>query len=609
MAGFDPEKYAAQKLASSGFDPEKYAAQKLGVSPASDEIVNEMPEELSLWTRFVAKNGGNDPEAVKKYLTKQTGLEAVDRDGEYYLKGKDGKLRPVDPKVDGVGSFFKDLPNDLTDVAYDAADALGTGAATAAGGLAGITAGGIGAVPAAMAAGGAASGASEYLRQKLGKLAGIDQNTDWKDVGTSAAFGTVSPLLFGTGTEAKVGAKKLLANAASKGQQLGVNEAEKMASDASRGLFKRAWDGIPAGLGFLSGKGSESVKDLKAFLPEVDQAVEANLTDSEIARRLIDKGRQTLDTTRSKVGTQLFNDIKAAGRKVDYDSAVAPINDEIKRLEQKALEEMAVSASGEATPVTMAQLEKAIEVKKNYFGDITGQVDAPVIWNKQQQLREVTRPSFNGEGLTNKLKDGTPVDTQMLRNAAQASDRAINDALEVATQGLSTEGKSKYSALKKVEDVIDPFFKDDKTTINTLKNMEKARYQTLRDILPEAKELGVDIVDDVRKSAAQMNWKNPEFFAGGNILNARNFPAGALGASAGYALGANSDMGRVGGMIGGGAIGALLGGPKAAKFYIRAMNAAEKQALRTAPVKQALEKAYINNPGVAKGIWDMMRGD
>lgn len=193
------------------------SAQGTGSSAAGEEIpgagtfVEEMHPDIAPGDRAVVKNLSNSPEASLGYLKKKyPSLSFKTVDDRIFAKGDNGAYYALDPEPQDFKSFAKDLPNDLSDLAYDVPAGVVQGGAEALGGAAGALAtfpSGAGAVPAAMAAGAAAGGGLEAFRQKLGQMLGIDQEVNAKDVGISAGLGALVPGLMGV----PVNAEKTLA--------------------------------------------------------------------------------------------------------------------------------------------------------------------------------------------------------------------------------------------------------------------------------------------------------------------------------------------------------------------------------------------------------------
>ena len=118
--------------------------RRLGAGELPDSSIpvkQEMHPDLTFGDRFVIKNFGTDPESTTKFLKQRHGdnLLVTHKGGQVLVRRPDEQQWSV---LDPEGFDLQDI----TDVGYDVASGIGSGAATAAAGLgAGAATGGFGA--------------------------------------------------------------------------------------------------------------------------------------------------------------------------------------------------------------------------------------------------------------------------------------------------------------------------------------------------------------------------------------------------------------------------------------------------------------------------------
>lgn len=590
---------------------------------SKEQIIEEMHPSISTKDRLVIKNFSNSPDAAVKYLQKKDpNLEVKHQNGKYLVRSKgEAKYKVLDPDT---GFLSKDFLNDVGDIAYDIADGVMTTAGTAGGALAGFAGGaGIGAVPGAMAGGAASSAASEALRQNLGQQFGLEQDLDGTDIAISGALGAASPLLFGAGAPIKTAAKsamKVAAVDAAKGvgKELTQEGAEALAKNSSKGLLERAYmkstrDIAPWIGEKMSGRSKESIKNLAKNFDYVD--------NMERSGSFLDELENFLGTTRTQfsekadeIGGRLAKDIDAAGEKVNLSKA--------KGLLQRRIDELEALRKEADTPVLRNQIDRAESAKRELFGladdparEVADEVSGTAAWKIQQDLKPVAEVNKIGDGIANRTAKGTPVDEKRLKNAALGAYHAINEELDRVTKGLSTVSKEQYTELKRIQGILDPVFKDEKTALRTLRNLDGQSQQIVLEALQKAEKMGIKVVDDAEKIMAAAQWAKASSIplsAQGSTSTSRTIPLAVVGGSLGSLAGYQAGGGYSGAAVGGGtgaALGAFLGGPAAIKAAIRAGRMTEKQAAKLAPL---VPRQQILTPGAqigAKSVWDLMRED
>lgn len=609
---FDPDKYLAKKSASSdvGFNPDAYLNQGF-----NDK---EMHQDISLWDRAKVKMFSNSPEVTVDYFKRQfPDADVVAKDGNIFMKRKGEKeYKALDPNT---GFFSSDIINDATDLAYDVGDAAFTTGATALGALGGfVGGGGVGAVPGAVGAGALSSAASEAARQKIGQKLGLNQDVDGWDVAIAGGVGAASPLLFGAGAPIKASAKQVAKNALTKtGKELAQEQAEALVKDSSRGLLERAnkktTEDIAPWIGEkLSGRTRESIKNYANNIDYVDKFETGEKSFLDELESFIANTKGKFYGKQNEVGSRLSKDIKGAGRKVDMTQAISILDEEIDRIQKIAdLEE----AAGGVSKVTAEQLNRAKSLKDDIFGKNFGpEIDAELAWVKKQQTGKAAEVNRMTDGITSRLPSGTYVDDRMLKNSALQTYKAIDDAINAATNSLSSVSSAEYAELKRIQSILAPVFKDEKTALRTLRNLDSESQTVIVDAIKKAQEMGIDINDDALKIMAAAQWSKPAsvaLSAGGSTSTSRTIPAavigGSLGSLAGYQMGGGYTGATVGGGVGA-AAGAFLGGPAAIKAAIKLNRAAKKFSNNyIAPVIPRQQVLTPAGTVGAKGIWDLMR--
>jgi len=213
-------------------------------------VINEQHPKLSTMDRTLFKNVSlNEEQGLNELQKRNPDLRFSFKNGEVVVRGQDEEdWRKIEPNNMGFNysgqGGLKEFGKDALDVMYDVPAAAFETVATVGGGIAGglatAPAGGVGALPGAMGAGAAAGATTETGRQALGNLTGFAEGYDGSQIGTSAAFGGLSPLAFGSGATAK----GVLKSMSKKGltQNMTEEAAEKMAqkvAQAQRSLITR----------------------------------------------------------------------------------------------------------------------------------------------------------------------------------------------------------------------------------------------------------------------------------------------------------------------------------------------------------------------------------
>lgn len=523
-----------------------------GVTKNLDEVpAEEMHPDVSWAQRAVVKNFAQSPETGAAYMNKE-GFETEIRDGNIYVRKPGEKdFKALDPK-----GF--DL-QDITDVGYDTAAGIGTGAATAASGLAGAAAtapaGGVGALPAAMA-GGAASGAGlEALRQKLGSYLGIPQEVSGKDVAISGAMGAASPLLFGTGATAAQIAKQ----AATSGM------AENALANSQRSALTRGVQkAFPYVASATSGKSAKAIETYMTRKPEVDALIQEGP----------DAAANVAENVHNEVKDQFFQQKKAVGQKLGSQIAGAELllpRDELFAPLEKRYADLAASQRA-ATPSGSAELEALrgeIDALKEGLPD---QITPQTVWELQDRFKEMANfQNVKGTFVARYGKNASGAE-KILADASGEAYRVANKRLNEAanTAGL----KSEYTGLSRLQDKLQKYFKDPETTERTLMQLDAkskgAARKTVNELDSTIGDTGIRDTANLLESYSA--FQNPELLpvsSGGTTSTTRTLSLAGAAEKLGSIFGEGGrDTGR--------AIGSVMGGPMAVKGAINAGKFAAK---------------------------------
>ncbi len=606
-------------------------AKKLGGTP----VVQEMHPAFSAADRLVVKNFTNNNEAAVNYLQKRhPNLEVkVDDDsGQIQARARDGsepEYRVLDPDT---GFFSKDILSDVGDIGYDALAGVGTSAATAAAGLAGGAGTlGVGALPAAAAGGAAASGSLELLRQKLGNMFGVEQDTDWLQTGLATGAGAASPLLFGTGATAGQIAKTAAT--------AGLDDAGRAALAASqRGAIGRTWDAAKSGL-----------------LPKIGE--KASGVSADALRGL---GKNYDELLRMETNPNAVTDLgKATGKNVgrtlreakqvawgEYQGALDSVGDELVDVSaaREALEgalaeadDLAAAAGTDASKSLSARLRT--EFNKYFTKEVpTGEVDelgaaitqrvpldalpTKAAAQLDRQLGELADLGKLGGasnvrgGVGARFGAGDSFEDKAVAQAAMSAKERLQAALDEVLPEGALAAKGRYGEIANIEKELKPLLKTPDKAFRTLRNLGRGPNRAKQELFNQVdQQFGTDLIPRAELAETFATFAKPgalPLSSGGVSGLARSAGLGALGAGAGYYLGKTQGEGSgLGGMMIGGALGGLLGGPAAMRQYVRAglagqrAGSAVQNAGRFFGPAQAAAYGLVTKPA-AKSAWSLM---
>ncbi len=585
-------------------------------------IKEEMHPAFGTLERAVVKNFSNNPEASTRYLQEKFPyLEIKHQNGRILAKAEGEKeYRVLDPET-GIspGSLegLKELGRDVADVGFDIPAGILQGAAATAGGTAGGLAtapsGGVGALPGAMAASGAAGAGLETLRQGLGKLAGIPQDLNTRDIGMAAGVGAVAPGVTGAGIT-----RAALSKAA---PELTAAAIQSILS-SSRGVAGRGADFLgktmlPAVGEMASGVPRETSKSLSKYLPEIREMEKAGPTEAvEDVHGNIVRGLATL---KQKFGKELERAINDSGKKVN----VANIQEPLKRAIAQAKAD-AGELDNKAMNSRVADLEqiykdlfttsdkpaRVVGLAQGEVGgvkEIPGEISAKAAFNLQEQLADQADLWKTGQGLQGRFGAGATRSEKKTSEVMRAAYDKVNDELSAATDGLSPGLKAKYRELSLIQKDLQPFFKSPERTYETLSTLAKKDRKLLFDKLSTLeKDHGIPLLEDARKLEAFRTFSNPTLMGQsglGTTSTSRTVPLSILGGTIGSLLGYKGGGGYAGAALGGMAgakAGAYLGSPDMLRRAITLERAAGRS---MEAAKPALPGVY----GGANSIWQALQ--
>lgn len=616
---------------------EKFQQEKAQVKAEPErEIIQEMPEDISFYDRFVAKNLAQNKEKQINYLQQKYPEREFALDKGQVItrpRGASGAFQVLDPE----GFDIQDITDVLTDVGAGVAEA----AATAAGAVGGAAlGGGIGALPGAAAAGGAAGAGLEALRQYAGKMAGIPQDVSGSDVAISGAFGAASPFLFGSGAAAKkiteAGAKSVLKEAteqtARRLSELGAGKqqiqdiAEKLAKKGAEMFGQSGQLGAEIAEKGIAGAGLQrgTAKLGKLFTGVEDDVFERAVKNTDQIKMIDEVGEdiaanqqfhaleEAITNQRMSVGQQINEYVRNSGEFIDLKPVKDRIFKAINKLESKgslkdieiqklkALREMRDKAFGtfdESTGEFLGYLPDkvdaadAFEIKETLtsMADFASDKFRP---DKKSSDKAIATIASNAYGdvtnaISSKIQKAPELNQkfkQVLKDADYLRNNARNKKSVAGYMDEDAFDTKGYNLLKKVG-----YGRDDKN-LRKLTELD-ARYGT------NTSELSKDLAAHNLVENAGWVARSGE----GATSTSRTLQGQVIGGGLGAFIGSqmNAEGGRPLGGVAGLALGGLLTSPRAFMNYMKASGLAQ----------QAAQKSQLTNPYVRKSVYNMMRND
>jgi hypothetical protein len=551
--------------------PKVYTDHDINADGLADSVltVQEQHPDISEAERVILKNTANSPQAMVRTLQKwHPGADVkFDKDQILYKKPDEEQYRVLDPQaktswlhpIDRITEMLQDpkeVGKDILDVPVDAAQGVITNAAGAAmaapATIATLPEGGVGAIPAYMMGAGLTGSGTEYLKQRLGKMLGVEQEVDPKQVAMTGVMSAILPNVTGTGVAANQLAnsavKRGVANTA---EQFLKSEAGQVAQNAQRGGMQLGWDYakgtlLPQAGQMISGVSARAIKGLSKHLPEIEE-MEKSGQVGPVVRETMDDFRDKLQRKLAEQGRAIPERLNQTGQQVDLGAAKQHLKD----LHQDYMDQY--NRTGNETFLKNA--EQVNNVYNEIFQDgrtarpASSLLDAegkPLVAAQEAQELPNKIPARSAWDLQTgpirqnaeyhkmhplmPVPDGKPIPDARLAGAVGKTDGAINQELELATAGADSTGKLKgdYRATKELERGVAPYFRTDQQAFNTLRNLDSPSKRLLYESLDQAdKQLGTDLLPTAEKLEAYSAFSKPSWDAvssGGSTSTSRTLP-------------------------------------------------------------------------------------
>ena len=587
-----------------------------GAGMMGSNIIEEQHPDIDTFDRLVVKNFSNDPTGSINYLQKKYPKIEFKSEGSRILaknrdKAASEPWNVLDPDT-GIFSDPLEFAKDVGDIGWDVGAGLLETAASGAGGVAGALSGapalGIGAVPGALGgaalAGGAASGGLESARQTIGQAFGVAPGYDPLQIGIATGMGAASPLLFGTGATGKQAVKGLAKEALKQGAT--QEGAEQFAKSGAKGFLRETQrGGLSRTLGALGKGGASAASGVSS------DTIESYLRHSPEVRQIEKRGVSALlDSTHKALRDDMAAAINAVGKEIEtsIDDVVGGVNisevknpllelrneivDSLSEIDSPAFRDQlytldqeidALFTTGRRGPAQTVQNEAGVFIQGQALDPIPDIVSAKTAFKLQESLSELAELSKMKGGLESRFGKTQARGSKRIAEAARQSYQKINDLLDSATEGLSSDLKTKYREHKNLQKALSSKFSDLKRTYDTLRNLGKPANKPLYETMQKAdKMLGTDLVKTARIFDAFNTFvpgSTVPLSAGGATSTSRSIPLGLLGTGIGGYIGLRSGEGYPGSILGGGiggALGASLGGPRSIRLYLDILRQAQK---------------------------------
>lgn len=586
-------------------------------SPGSDAVyrkeravVDEMHPDLDWKDRLLFKNLSTSPEGGMNEMQKRYPEHKFKYNANGALlmrKADEDTWAKIDTDKGGVMETIRDLG----DVAYDVPAALAETAATVTGGTLGATAGlgggpaapvtvPAGALAGASSFGAAAGAATEAGRQTLGKMTGFTEEYDTGQIGTAAAFGGASPLLFGSGATTKgvlkaMTKKGLTQNMSSEAaEKLATKVANAQRSVLGRGVGKAINASTPHVAAWASGYTPEVMKSLRKRMSEGLMSV----NPAEIPKAFRADMMGAFKAKKDMLGKVYGESLEALDVAIDTRKVEQPIFDLLKQYKQRA--EKAVPGfeklMAEGKQVPNVDVDDFLYLQKTMEPYLQkGRVlEGAEIVNYLDKLKDLSklRKNVNVEGMSK-------VDQDLIRITKQIGGD-VDKGLDSTLIGKEFRNvKKQYAELFDHQEILERYVKDDKAAEGTLRNLNSQANNVRRDELEKVAEAyGVKLEDYANDTYLMSQFLNPQAtgkYLGGTSPLSRSVPLGLATGYAGYTLGQETGMSPYLTAIMAGGVGSRLGSPASIKRMTQMGNAG-RQGLETfrrqGPVPQAAIGIY-----------------
>lgn len=593
-----------------------------GAKPQEPQLeVENVSSDIPWQDRLAVKNLGGSTEDQISYLKKNNPLLDIrEYQGEIVAKTPgDKKYKKLDPTgFTNPQEFIQDL----TDVGYDVASGVLTGAAGAAGAVPGaLFGGGVGGIGTAMAASGAASAGLEALRQGLGVAGKVRSDISGKEIATSGILGGLTTGIFGGGAtkglvEKAVSKPGIVANQLKKVMDV---IPESMTEDVKKGIAKRVIEDSQKGLisrklgskitSVVSGIDENAIKKANEIAnPELvaqfegmlDPAKKYTLMEiSDLAER---EGVGEIGASAAETFVQAINDYKNVLQNklssivekipepVDANRFRKPLEDYIDSL----VAQMKTEPGGglKSTKELLDEARKAADlfgvVEKPQEGVMAGaeelrrglrsgeplNISAKSFYDLKNSISD--RLDFNASQVA---LDGKPIKSRRVKEILSDINKNMGDELDRLMKPFSGNEniRQDYAKLKNFQRVLGPKFRNKEIALKTLRNSKTMANKVVRQNI---EEFSKDIVKSpVLLDLADLATVNSVFgspaleavSAGGATSTGKLVRGGTIGAGAGYLGGLATGIpgaANTGAMIGG-VIGGLATSPAAVKQLLK----------------------------------------
>lgn len=458
----------------------------------SDHAVEEEHEDMGMWDRFVVKNLSQSQAASVKYLEmKYPQLEFTYDGSRIYLrtKGDKSKFKVMDPST---GLISTDIAGDMLDVVADVVQGVMSAIAAVSGALAGAAVGGPkGAVAGGIAAAGGMDMGTEYIRQGMGKSAGLPQDPSLVDAAISGAAGATGTALFGSGAPVKDIIKS--------GMKKGVKELTKkgLPRMARGGLAELGMVGAKKKVGGALGikamsKAAEQMTGIKGekFVnyvnrPEEMAEIKAKTSAGYAEEKLKAAHQKLLDQYKGL--SDRYNELGRPGEEVDISKTMDKLRGEIKTLEKR------IYNLGKDYKPRQSTMERAAKIEKQYLeGSRPTAKDAKWYAQHKEKVGDVAKEKRQGS---------KKIAQEQLKGLKEIEERAFKKDIY---QGKTPEGQDIFDSVSEEATVPYERAREIKDEINTAtanwKAGAKEGDKAAQSKIKKARELSNDIEKSIHES-------------------------------------------------------------------------------------------------------------
>lgn len=615
---------SAMKAPSQMTDAEIQAElAQFGASPQQDSIeVEDVAADIPWQDRLAVKNLGGSLEDQISYLQKNNpNLDIRAYDGEIVAKTPgETKFKRLDPTFSASPA---EAIQDITDIGYDVASGILTGAAGAAGAVPGALGGfGVGGIGTAMAASGAASAGLESLRQALGVAGGVRKDISGGEIATSGLLGGLTTGIFGGGasksliekatSKPEIVAKQLkkIMDVVPENMQADAQKAfaSKIIEDSQKGLISRKL-GSKA-LSLVSGVDEQAVKKANEYVsPELVASFEGVLDPSkkytfmeandilemegagEIGAKAIETFVTAANDYKNVLQGKIGTIVEQIAEPVDANRFRKPLEDYIESL----VNQMKTEPGGglKATKELLDEARKAADlfgvIEKPQEGIMAGaeelrrglrsgeplNISAKSFYDLKNSISD--RLDFNASQVA---LDGKPIKSKRVKEILSTINKDMGTELDNLMKPYTNNQniRQDYAKLKNFQRVLAPKFKNEETALKTLSNSKTMSNKVVRQNIEEFSNnivkspVLLDLADlaNVNKVFGEPSLEAVS--SGGATSTGKFLRGGTIGAGIGYLGGLATGIPGAAntGAIIGGTIGSLATSPASIKQVLNA---------------------------------------